>query len=264
MKIQCPNPECKKVYQVDDSKIPEIGTFVKCKCETKFFVNKDSRESEEETKIKEESWKDSEKCPKCSHNRNSNDLECPYCGIYYRIYEENLKKKKIQEEPKPEEELKAEEAPKIRASKIQEEPNLKAKKEPDNERIMKFWNVFLFITLLFCILFVIYFFSFVVKTEKSEQIRLINSFFDSQSKGESGSAFFCNRIFAVRLFAVRSWKILDPKSDSCFTVRVESSNKGGSPIVVLWQVCLDKRDKNAGISAENYCVMLLFDKIGGI
>ena len=53
MKIQC--PDCKKVYQVDDSKIHEAGTFVKCKCETKFFIKKDTLEAEEKPKIQKES-----------------------------------------------------------------------------------------------------------------------------------------------------------------------------------------------------------------
>lgn len=123
MKIQC--PDCKKVYQVDDSKIPEAGTFVKCKCETKFFIKKDTLEAEEKPIIHDES-RTEEKCPKCSHNRNSNDLECPYCGIYYGIYEENLKKKKIQKEPKTEEELKAEEILKLKEALKKAEEALKA------------------------------------------------------------------------------------------------------------------------------------------
>ena len=53
-------------------------------------------------------------CPKCGHNRQANDLECPSCGIIYEKYKE-----------KP---------------KIQEVPNLKEKEEPNNESIMKFRN----------------------------------------------------------------------------------------------------------------------------
>ena len=118
MKIQC--PDCKKVYQVDDSKIPDAGANIKCKCETKFFIKKDTLEAEEKPIIHDESRAE-EKCPKCSRNRNSNDLECPYCGIYYRIYEENLKKKKILEEPKTVGEFKAEEEPKIHEESTAEE-----------------------------------------------------------------------------------------------------------------------------------------------
>ncbi|MEI6258289.1 MAG: zinc-ribbon domain-containing protein [Deltaproteobacteria bacterium] len=118
MKIQC--PDCKKVYQVDDSKIPDAGANIKCKCETKFFIKKDTLEAEEKPIIHNE-LRTEEKCPKCSRNRNSNDLECPYCGIYYRIYEENLKKKKILEEPKTVEEFKAEEEPKIHEESKAEE-----------------------------------------------------------------------------------------------------------------------------------------------
>lgn len=121
MKIQC--PECKRVYQVDASKIPDAGANVKCKCETKFFIKKDTLEAEEKPIILEESTteevqkKDSWICPKCGHNRKTEDLECPSCGIVYEKYKE---KPIIQEEPKTEEGFKAE-----------EEPKIKAKEEPD-------------------------------------------------------------------------------------------------------------------------------------
>ena len=49
MNIQCPN--CNKVYNIDDKKIPDAGTYVKCKCDTKFFIKKDSEKAEEEPKI---------------------------------------------------------------------------------------------------------------------------------------------------------------------------------------------------------------------
>ncbi|MEI6258292.1 MAG: NINE protein [Deltaproteobacteria bacterium] len=83
MKTQCPNPECKKVYQFDDSKIPEAGIFVKCtNCNILFSINKSSGI-----------------CPKCSHNRKTNDLECSKCGIIYEKYKDNLDTKK-EKEPK--------------------------------------------------------------------------------------------------------------------------------------------------------------------
>ena len=121
MKIQC--PECKRVYLVDDSKIPDAGANIKCKCETKFFIKKDTLEAEEKPIILEESKtgevqkKDSWICPKCGHNRKTEDLECPSCGVVYEKYKE---KPIIQEEPKTEEGFKAE-----------EEPKIKAKEEPD-------------------------------------------------------------------------------------------------------------------------------------
>ena len=52
MKIQC--PECKKFYDLDDKMIPDAGAFVKCKCDTKFFIKKDSGKVEEKPKIIEE------------------------------------------------------------------------------------------------------------------------------------------------------------------------------------------------------------------
>ncbi len=71
MKILCPN--CKTADNVDDKNIPDAGTYVKCKnCDILFSINKDSGI-----------------CPKCWHNRKTNETECPKCGIIYEKYKDN-------------------------------------------------------------------------------------------------------------------------------------------------------------------------------
>lgn len=155
MKIQC--PECNKVYNLDDKMIPDAGVKVKCKCETKFFIKKDSVKAEEEPIIHEES-KAEEKCPNCSHNRSSQDLECPSCGIIYEKYKE---KPKIQEEPKPEEEFKAEEVLRLKEALKKAEEALKAADgkqktgENPNKKTLKY--PILAVTISICLMFGTYF-----------------------------------------------------------------------------------------------------------
>lgn len=95
MKIQCPN--CKKVYQVNDSKIPDAGANIKCKCETKFFIKKDSVEPEEKQKADEAlkaAMEASEKkeidkrggiysslyCSRCGKQIPDESKYCSHCG----------------------------------------------------------------------------------------------------------------------------------------------------------------------------------------
>jgi predicted Zn finger-like uncharacterized protein len=82
MKAQCPN--CKAVYNIDDSKIPEKGTFATCsKCKTRFEVKKKPKEPA----------KDAPQmiitCPNCGHVNISSD-KCARCG---NIFSEEDKKK---------------------------------------------------------------------------------------------------------------------------------------------------------------------------
>ena len=47
MKVQC--PECKAGYQVDEEKIPEKGTYTRCKkCQTQFLIQREPKEKEPE------------------------------------------------------------------------------------------------------------------------------------------------------------------------------------------------------------------------
>jgi predicted Zn finger-like uncharacterized protein len=72
MKAQCPN--CKAVYNIDDSKIPEKGAHVTCKkCQTRFPIKKSASV---QTK------KDQQviiTCPNCGHVNISSD-KCSQCG----------------------------------------------------------------------------------------------------------------------------------------------------------------------------------------
>lgn len=74
---------------------------------------------------------------------------------------------------------------------------------------------------------------------KAYQEKLVNLFFEKQSQGKPTDYFFCKPLLATSLFAVRSWTVVDKSSYdqiSIFTLRVDSSNKGGQPVTALWQV----------------------------
>jgi predicted Zn finger-like uncharacterized protein len=75
MKVQCPN--CKAVYNIDDSKIPEKGTHATCaKCKTRFEVKKKSLApggEASQTIIT---------CPNCGHVNISSD-KCSQCGSVF-------------------------------------------------------------------------------------------------------------------------------------------------------------------------------------
>jgi len=45
MKVQC--PKCNAGYQVDEEKIPEKGTYTRCKkCQTRFLIQREPEEKE--------------------------------------------------------------------------------------------------------------------------------------------------------------------------------------------------------------------------
>lgn len=69
----------------------------------------------------------------------------------------------------------------------------------------------------------------------SRKHKLIDDFFTEQSKGNDASRFFCERSMAKSFFAVRKWEIVD-EGDIFYKVRVDSSNKGGSPITLIWSI----------------------------
>jgi predicted Zn finger-like uncharacterized protein len=85
MKVQCPN--CRAVYNIDDSKIPEKGTHATCsKCKTRFEIKK---------KFQEQGGEVSQTiitCPNCGHvNISSN--KCSQCGNVFS--EEDMSKLSI-------------------------------------------------------------------------------------------------------------------------------------------------------------------------
>jgi|GEM_PF-4281890 len=83
---------------------------------------------------------------------------------------------------------------------------------------------------------------------------VINEWLEAQRKGRNGSYYWfpggsfptkpaaLSWVREVTLFAVRSWEIVDSPSANKITVRVESSNKGGQPIIKLWTVRLHDHD----------------------
>jgi len=74
MNIQCPN--CKTEYKVDDDRIPDKGVYSRCKkCQTKFFVKKETKPSEEKQDGK---WIE---CPECGFTQASSPT-CKYCGAH--------------------------------------------------------------------------------------------------------------------------------------------------------------------------------------
>ena len=88
MKIEC--PKCGTVHQINESKIPDIGAYGKCReCKSRFFVDKkqssgkiNDRNSQEETSM--------EQCPNCQYQRLSNAKTCPRCGIIYAKFKDPM------------------------------------------------------------------------------------------------------------------------------------------------------------------------------
>ena len=73
----------------------------------------------------------------------------------------------------------------------------------------------------------------------------INGFLKQQEQGLSGISFWKDPNTSTSFFAVRSWKILDfkvePNSElEMVNVRIDSSNKGGSQITVVWKFFMSK------------------------
>ena len=74
MNIQCPN--CKTDYKIDDSRIPDKGVYSRCKkCQTKFFVKKETKPSKNNQDGK---WIE---CPECGLAQAPSET-CKYCGAH--------------------------------------------------------------------------------------------------------------------------------------------------------------------------------------
>ena len=72
MNIQCPN--CKTKYKIDDARIPDKGVYSRCKkCQTKFFVKKETKPSK---KKRDGKWVE---CPECGFTQASSQT-CQHCG----------------------------------------------------------------------------------------------------------------------------------------------------------------------------------------
>lgn len=70
---------------------------------------------------------------------------------------------------------------------------------------------------------------------------VVNNWLEEQRKGHEGRLYWSSEdwVQPAKLYAVRSWEIVDSGAGGALvTVRVESSNKAGQPIVKLWDVWL--------------------------
>lgn len=72
---------------------------------------------------------------------------------------------------------------------------------------------------------------------QNAELKIIEQFFTDQKAGRDSKALFCNEFGVVTFFAVRNYEIVDGKQDfGRYTIRIDSSNKGGQPITKLWTV----------------------------
>jgi hypothetical protein len=90
---------------------------------------------------------------------------------------------------------------------------------------------------------------------------LVNFFLTEQSKGRSGDYCFCDKRLASSLFAVRGWTIVDSiqiGKGMNFKVRIDSSNKGGTPITVVWSMST----KESSYGNGDMCIGLMTSSQG--
>lgn len=74
---------------------------------------------------------------------------------------------------------------------------------------------------------------------RNAELKIIEQFFNDQKAGRDSKALFCYDFSVVTFFAVRNYEIVDGKEGfSRYTIRVDSSNKGGQPITKLWKVVM--------------------------
>lgn len=81
MKIQC--PKCNATCNIDESKIPERGAYLRCKkCQNKFHIEKPSEDIELETEeaITENKKEATTQCPFCKEEIVVGAIKCKHCG----------------------------------------------------------------------------------------------------------------------------------------------------------------------------------------
>lgn len=101
IKVQC--PKCKVTYRVNETKLPDAGTYVRCqKCQNKFFIKRELNSSTDFSGTHEEK-KDTKKkvslreCPRCKLSQKGL-YKCEYCGFVFKKPELKARSKKPQSE----------------------------------------------------------------------------------------------------------------------------------------------------------------------
>lgn len=85
-----------------------------------------------------------------------------------------------------------------------------------------------------------------IKARVPEDVkRVVTLHLEENKKGNSGAQYFCDPILAKKLFAPTGWEIVNVNIHdgmATVTVRVDSSQKGGSRITKLWDYSLKRMD----------------------
>jgi hypothetical protein len=86
---------------------------------------------------------------------------------------------------------------------------------------------------------------------------LLNDFLENQKNAEGGAGeYFCKPEGAQTFFALRDWEIISEKpsdKSGIFTVRIESSTKGGMPIIKNWNFFITESEG----TAHKYCIITI-------
>ncbi len=91
-----------------------------------------------------------------------------------------------------------------------------------------------------------------IKARVPEDVkRVVTLHLEENKKGNFGAQYFCNPNLATKLFAPTGWEIVNVNIHdgmATVTVRVDSSQKGGSRITTLWDYSLKRMDDDWKIS----------------
>ena len=69
--------------------------------------------------------------------------------------------------------------------------------------------------------------------------------------------YFCDPNAVQRFFSLRDWEIISEQmaeSSAIYSVRVESSTKGGIPIIKNWKIFITESE---GDAANKYCIITI-------
>lgn len=87
---------------------------------------------------------------------------------------------------------------------------------------------------------------------------LLEDFLENE-KVDGGNArqYFCDPNAVQRFFSLRDWEIISEQmaeSSAIYSVRVESSTKGGIPIIKNWKIFITESE---GDAANKYCIITI-------